>query len=119
MATQAHRTARPRAIALALLVLVGCGVLGAVGAASLIQSNRMGLAWTMLAATVVYLAAIGVITADQYANIGTTAQYAAHAAVKLTEDKPMMMAINGITLGLVVASLPIIALQVKRSLKKA
>lgn len=102
-----------------VFVLVGNGVIGAVGTAALIQSNRMGLAWTMLAATVIYLAAIGLITAEQYANIGTTAQWLAHTTTKLPDDKPMMMAVNGITVGLVLASVPIIVVQVRRSLKKA
>jgi len=67
----------------------------------------------------VYLGCIGIITADQYANIGTTAQYLSHTALKLSDDKAMMIAVNGITVGLVVASVPIIVVQIRRSLKKA
>ena len=102
-----------------VFVLVGCGVLGAVGAAAMIQSNRMPLAWTMLVMTAVYLGAIGVITADQYANIGTTAQYLSHTALKLTDDKAMMIAVNAISVVGALGAIPIIVVQVRRSLKKA
>jgi uncharacterized membrane protein len=59
-----------------------------------------------------------VLTGPHYVVIGTTKEYWAGTAKKLVDDAEAMQAVNGITIGTILGSLPIIFLRI-RDLRRA
>lgn len=100
-------------------ICVGFGVMGTLGVATLLHLGQRALAWATLAAAVASLACVQVLTLDRYVVVGTTAQFAAGAAPKLTDDGTMLVWMNLSPLLFGTVAIAIIVVQVRRILKGA
>lgn len=100
------------------LILVAFGFAGALAVGHLIQQGRLGLAIGLTLAAAFTLIMTGVLTAPHYVAMGTTKEYWAGTAKKLVDDVEAMRAVNGITIGATLASLPMLFLRI-RDLRRA
>lgn len=100
------------------VILLTFGFAGAVAGGHLVQNGKFGWAVALTALSVFTLVMIFVLTGPQYVAMGTTAEYWAGTARKLTDDAEAMRGVNGITLGMIVGSLPILFVRV-RDLRRA
>jgi len=99
-------------------IMMAFGLAGAVSVGHLVQNGRFWWAVGLTGMAVFTLVMIFVLTGPQYVLIGTTKEYWAGTARKLVEDPEAMRAINGITIGTVAGSLPILFLRI-RDLRRA
>ncbi|MCA3013095.1 MAG: hypothetical protein INH41_11940 [Myxococcaceae bacterium] len=101
-----------------LLILVAYGFAGALAAGHLVQTNRFGAAVGLTVAAAFTLVMLFVLTGAHYVVIGTTREYWAGTAKRLVDDAEAMRAVNGITVGTIVGTLPILFLRI-RDLRRA
>lgn len=98
-------------------ICVGFGLLGTLGVAVLVHLGQRGLAWAAMVSAAASLVCTQVLTLDRYVVVGTTAQFLAGTAPKLSDDGTMMVWMNlspGLFLPVAIA---VIVLQVRRTLK--
>lgn len=100
-----------------VFVCVGLGLVSALGVGLLFHLKKPALAWTGALSCIATLVFLIYMTADQYSKVGTTAEYRAGLAKKLTEDGTMVVAMNVVTAVLVVGGVTLIVLQVRRTMK--
>lgn len=100
-------------------VCIGLGFVSALGVGLLFHLKKTALGWLSAISCVATLGLFAFMTAEQYAKLGTTKDYHAGVAKKLTEDPTMMIAMNVVTGVLVIGGVTLIVLQVKRTMKGA
>lgn len=100
-------------------ICVGFGVLGTLGVATLLHLGQRALAWLALVSAAASLACTQVLTFDRYAVVGTTAQFLAGTAPKLSDDGKMMVWLNLSPLIFGTLAIAIITVQVRRIVKGA
>ncbi|MDX2015837.1 MAG: hypothetical protein SFW67_36925 [Myxococcaceae bacterium] len=95
------------------VILVAFGFAGALATGHLVQTSRLGYAVGLTVAAAFTLVMLFVLTGPHYVVIGTTKEYWAGTAKKLVDDAEAMRAVNGITIGTILGSLPILFLRVR------
>lgn len=98
-----------------LFVCAAWGALGGLSVAALIHARKVGLA---VGATLSAITGFGLflfITLDQYTHVGTTKEYLAGTAKKLTDDPQFVTATNISPVIFGLAAVGIIALQLRRA----
>lgn len=100
------------------VVMLTFGFAGAIAGGHLVQNGKFGWAVALTVLAVFTLVMIFVLTGPQYVAMGTTKEYWAGATKKLTEDPEAMQGVNGITIGMIAASLPILFFRI-RDLRRA
>ncbi|PZR12781.1 MAG: hypothetical protein DI536_14530 [Archangium gephyra] len=98
-----------------LFVCSAWGALGGLAVAALIHVKRVGLAVGATLSAVVGFGLFLFITLDQYMHVGTTRQYLAGTAGKMTDDAAFVTATNISPIIFGLAAVGIIALQVRRA----
>jgi hypothetical protein len=96
-----------------LVVMLTFGFAGALSVGHLIQNGRFWLAVGLTVLALFSLLMVFLVTGKQYMAIGSTAEFWSGASRKLTDDAEAMRAVNGITLGIVAGSLPILILRIR------
>lgn len=99
------------------VILVTFGFGGALAVGHLIQHGKLGVAIGLTVAAAFALVMTGVLTAPHYVAIGSTKEYWAGTAKKLVDDAEAMRAVNGITIGTTLGSLPILILRIRALLR--
>lgn len=99
-------------------ILLVFGFAGALSTGHLVQTGKFGWAVGLVLAAVFTLVMLFLLTGPQYLAMGTTKEYWAGAAKKLMDDPEAMRGVNGITVGMVLGSLPILVLRL-RDLRRA
>ncbi len=94
---------------------VAFGFLGGLGAGLLVHLRKTALAWLMALSTVAAQLACLAISFDQYAVVGTRAEYLAGTAKKLADDSSFMIAQNVSPAIFGLVAVGIIVLQVRRA----
>lgn len=100
------------------VIMLAFGFAGALAVGHLVLQSKLSWAIALTVAAVFTLVMIFVLTGPQYVVIGSTKEYWAGAAKKLVDDPEAMRAVNGITIGTIAGSLPILFLRV-RDLRRA
>lgn len=100
------------AFALFMVALVVYGVCGALATGLAVSRGKLGFGVVLAVGAAIVLGATGLLTAGQYSVVGTFAQYVAHTAPKLTEDKEMMMGMNAMTIGIASFSLMLLGIKI-------
>ncbi|MGV3621747.1 MAG: hypothetical protein ACO1OB_13060, partial [Archangium sp.] len=98
-----------------LFVCSAWGALGGLAVAALVHVKKVGLAIGATLSAAVGFGLFLFITLDQYTHVGTTKQYLAGTAGKMTDDAAFVTATNVSPAIFGIAAVIIIALQVKRT----
>jgi hypothetical protein len=100
------------AFVLFMFALVIYGVCGALATGLAVSRGKLGFGIVLAVGAAIVLGSTGLLTAGQYSVVGTFAQYAAHTAPKLTDDKEMMMGMNAMTIGIASFSVMLLAIKI-------
>jgi hypothetical protein len=95
-------------------ICVAFGIVGGLGVGLLLHLRKTAAAWLVSLGAVASLAACFAITLDQYLKVGTTAEYLAGTAKKLTDDGSIMLANNVSPAVFGLTAVGIIVLQIRR-----
>lgn len=98
-----------------LFVCAAWGAIGGLAVAALIHVKKVGLAVAGTLSIVVGFGLFLFITLDQYTHVGTTKQYLAGTAGKMTDDAAFVTATNLSPVIFGLAAVGIIVLQVRRA----
>ena len=95
-----------------VIALAAYGVCGALAVGLAVSRGKFGFGVVLTVGSAVTLGAVGLLTADQYAVVGTTAQYLAHTAPKLAQDPSMVIGMNAMGAGIGVFSIALLTIKV-------
>ncbi len=94
------------------LALVVYGVAGALAVGLAVSRGKLGFGIALTVGIAVVLGSVGLLTAGQYAVVGTHAQYLAGTAPHLGDDKDMVMGMNAMTIGIASFSIALLVAKI-------